>query len=106
MVFHVFPLSSLEVTPCRKHTARSSQLIAKTWTEQQQADPNMSTCCDLTPVDELGSHLIIESYGDHYHFANHTDPTRTTGVVRVHSTPEPHLAEQRDRKSLIRIKNI
>lgn len=96
MAFHVFPLSSLEVTPCRKHTARSSQLIAKTWTEQQQqAEPNMSTCCDLTPVDELRSHLIIESYGDHNHFANHSDPTRTWGVVRVHSTPEPHLAEQR-----------
>lgn len=30
MGFHVFPLSSLGVTPCRKYTARSSQLIPQT----------------------------------------------------------------------------
>lgn len=36
MAFQVFPLSSLEVTPCRKYTARSSQLIANTYTQQQQ----------------------------------------------------------------------
>lgn len=30
MAFHVFPLSSLGVTPCRKYTARSSQLIPQT----------------------------------------------------------------------------
>lgn len=46
MAFQVFPLSSLEVTPCRKYTARSSQLIANTYTQQQQADLNMSH--DLT----------------------------------------------------------
>lgn len=50
MAFQVFPLSSLEVTPCRKYTARSSQLIANTYTQQQQqqqVDFNMSTCQDL-----------------------------------------------------------
>lgn len=31
MGFHVFPLSSLGVTPCRKYTARSSQLMPQTW---------------------------------------------------------------------------
>lgn len=31
MAFHVFPLSSLGVTPCRKYTARSSQPMPQTW---------------------------------------------------------------------------
>lgn len=40
------------------------------------------------------NHLVIEPYVDHDHFSNHADPPRTTGIVGVHTTSEPHLKKQ------------
>lgn len=46
IAFQVFPLSSLEVTPCLKYTARSSELIAHTY-EHQQLSENLSMTASL-----------------------------------------------------------
>lgn len=47
MAFHVFPLSSLGVTPCRKYTARSSQLIPQTYNRWGAAERQLGTHLDL-----------------------------------------------------------
>lgn len=36
-------------------------------------------------------HLVIESNIHHHHLPSNADPARATGVVGVHTTPEPHL---------------
>lgn len=39
-------------------------------------------------------HLVIESHVDHYHFSHHADPSGATGIMGVHTAPEPNLVKQ------------
>lgn len=94
MAFQVFPLSSLQVTPWRKYTARSSQPTANTCTRSNRVDLKETSRADLLRVlcrPAAESHLIIEAHIDHEHLSHHADPTRATRIVRVYATSEPHL---------------
>ena len=50
-----------------------------------------TSCEQCEHYEQKSVNLVIESNIHHHHLPSDADPAGATGVVGVHTTPEPHL---------------